>query len=220
MGFLLNDRKPIFIIKKIFIRYEFYMSVDFIETHPFPPFVHPKAKMLMSGSFPPPRSRWHMAFYYPNFYNDMWRIFGLVFFEDKNYFVDKSGKRFDVELLRDFLVEKHIALSDTAHKARRLRDNASDKFLEVVQPYDLEALLGQMPDCKAIMTTGELATDTLLSLLPEGTEKPKIGHPTLGELGGRVLGLYRLPSSSRAYPLALEKKAAIYGNFLAAVGVL
>ena len=31
----------------------------------------------MLGSFPPQQKRWSMAFFYPNFQNDMWRIFGL-----------------------------------------------------------------------------------------------------------------------------------------------
>ena len=35
-----------------------------------------------------------MHFYYPNFINDMWRIYGQVFFHDKEYFVDKERKTF------------------------------------------------------------------------------------------------------------------------------
>lgn len=60
-----------------------------IETHPLPPFTPPDAKLLMLGSFPPPRVRWKMDFYYPNFQNDMWRIFGLVFFADKEAYRTK-----------------------------------------------------------------------------------------------------------------------------------
>ena len=44
---------------------------------------------------------------------------------------------------------------DTASAIRRLQDNASDKFLEVVQPTDIPALLHRIPQCKAIVTTGE-----------------------------------------------------------------
>ncbi|MEE1122607.1 MAG: hypothetical protein UHU06_03520, partial [Acinetobacter pseudolwoffii] len=54
-----------------------------IETHPLPPFLPPNAKLLMLGSFPPPATRWKMNFYYPNYQNDMWRIFGLIFFQNK-----------------------------------------------------------------------------------------------------------------------------------------
>ena len=54
------------------------------ETHPLPPFLPPHAQLLMLGSFPPPRERWKMDFYYPNFQNDMWRIFGCVFFDNRD----------------------------------------------------------------------------------------------------------------------------------------
>ncbi|MCP2041008.1 G:T/U-mismatch repair DNA glycosylase [Neisseria sp. HSC-16F19] len=191
-----------------------------IETHPLSPFAPPHAQVLMLGSFPPPRARWKMDFYYPNFQNDMWRIFGLVFFDDKDHFVAEGGKAFKEALLRDFLQHKGIALSDTAHKVRRLQGNASDKFLQIVERVDLAALLEKMPACRTITTTGELATDTLLSLMPPGTAKPVIGSHVVTTFAGRPLQLYRLPSSSRAYPLALSKKAEIYGRFFAAIGLL
>lgn len=191
-----------------------------VETHPLPPFLPANARLLMLGSFPPPRTRWKMDFYYPNFQNDMWRVFGLVFFGDKDYFVEAGGKAFKEGLLREFLAEKGIALSDTAHKVRRLQGNAADKFLEVVEPADLAALLAHIPLCRTVMTTGELATDTLLALMPSETAAPKIGEYAEIEFDGRHLRLYRLPSSSRAYPLALEKKAEAYGRFFGEIGLL
>ena len=42
-----------------------------------------------------------------------------------------------------FLREKGVALYDTASCVRRLQDNASDKFLEVVSPTDIGLLLQQ-----------------------------------------------------------------------------
>ena len=60
------------------------------------------------------------------------------------------------------------------------------------------------------MTTGELATTTLMSLLPPSTDNPEIGVPSRTLFESRELNLYRLPSSSRAYPLAWEKKADAY----------
>lgn len=205
------------------------MAEPVIETHPLPPFTPPNAKLLMLGSFPPPHARWKMDFYYPNFQNDMWRIFGLVFFDDADYFIDAAadGKRFKEALIRSFLESKGIAVYDTAYRVRRLQGNASDKFLQVVEPVDLAALLAQMPLCQTILTTGELATDTLLSLMPchgqaahSETPKPKIGAYVETYFAGRALRLYRLPSSSRAYPLALAKKAEAYRAVFAAVGLL
>ena len=163
-----------------------------IEKHPLEPFLPAKAKLLMLGSFPPQKKRWSMDFYYPNLNNDMWRIFGILFFDDKDYFLNEKG----------------IALFDTASSIRRLQDNASDKFLEVVEATDVTALLQQLPECKAIVTTGQKATDTLRQQF--NVEEPKVGDYSEFIFEGRAMRLYRMPSSSRAYPLALDKKATAY----------
>ena len=163
-----------------------------IEKHPLEPFLPAKAKLLMLGSFPPQKKRWSMDFYYPNLNNDMWRIFGVLFFNDKDYFLNEKG----------------IALFDTASSVRRLQDNASDKFLEVVEATDIAAMLRRLPECKAIVTTGQKATDTLRQQLD--VEEPKVGDYSEFVFEKRAMRLYRMPSSSRAYPLALDKKAAAY----------
>ena len=179
-----------------------------IEIHPLEPFLPAKAKLLMLGSFPPQKKRWSMDFYYPNLNNDMWRIFGILFFDDKDYFLNETRKAFCRERIIDFLNEKGIALFDTASSIRRLQDNASDKFLEVVEATDVTALLRQLPECKAIVTTGQKATDTLRQQF--NVEEPKVGDYSEFIFEGRAMRLYRMPSSSRAYPLALDKKATAY----------
>ena len=179
-----------------------------IEKHPLKPFLPAKAKLLMLGSFPPHKKRWSMDFYYPNLNNDMWRIFGILFFDDKDYFLNETRKVFCRERIIDFLNEKGIALFDTASSIRRLQDNASDKFLEVVEATDVTALLRQLPECKAIVTTGQKATDTLRQQF--NVEEPKVGDYSEFIFEGRAMRLYRMPSSSRAYPLALDKKATAY----------
>lgn len=189
-----------------------------IEQHPLPPFFPAGAKVLMLGSFPPPRARWKMNFYYPNFQNDMWRIFGLVFFEEKDYFLTDDKKSYCEARIRSFLTEKGIALSDTAREVIRQKDNASDKFLEVVSVIRLDEVLSQLPDCRAIVTTGQKATDTLLSLLP--AEEPKVGGYSDTVFRERSLRLYRMPSSSRAYPKPLSEKAAVYGAMFRDLGLV
>jgi len=179
-----------------------------IEKHPLKPFLPAKAKLLMLGSFPPQKKRWSMDFYYPNLNNDMWRIFGILFFDDKDYFLNETRKAFCRERIIDFLNEKGIAMFDTASSIRRLQDNASDKFLEVVEATDVTALLRQLPECKAIVTTGQKATDTLRQQF--NVEEPKVGDYSEFIFEGRAMRLYRMPSSSRAYPLALDKKATAY----------
>ncbi len=178
------------------------------EQHPLPPFLPADTRVLMLGSFPPPRARWKMDFYYPNFQNDMWRIFGLVFFRDKDHFLTDTRDAFHEERLRSFLSAKGIALSDTALEVRRLRGNASDKFLEIITPIDLEATLRRLPLCTAVVTTGQKATDTLLSLI--SADAPAVGDSTPFTLLDRPMRFYRMPSSSRAYPKPLPEKAAAY----------
>ena len=61
----------------------------------------------------------------------------------KDHFVVPNEKRFDKDRIVQFCTAQGIALYDTASEVRRLRDNASDKFLEVVTPTDIVALLGK-----------------------------------------------------------------------------
>ena len=81
-----------------------------------------------------------MDFFYPNLQNDMWRIFGHIFFQNKDHFLYPHKKAFDKDRIIAFLNEKGIALYDTATVVRRLQDNASDKYLEVIEPTDIRLL--------------------------------------------------------------------------------
>ncbi len=148
-----------------------------------------------------------------------------------------------------------LFLFDTATEVRRLQDNASDKFLEVVTPTDLPALLARIPACRAVVTllaripacravvtTGQKAADVLAGAFgcpappvggsvgiviptapspagfcPNGGISPSVFSPTNG---ARQLDFYRMPSTSRAYPLPLEKKAEAYRHMFSALGLL
>ncbi|UKK62397.1 uracil-DNA glycosylase family protein [Prevotella communis] len=206
-------------------------SGEGIEYHPLIPFLPEQAKVLFLGSFPPQRKRWCMDFYYPNFINDHWRIEGQIFYGDKNHFVDLEAKRFKIDEIVAFCEEKGLAFFDTSTAIRRLQDNASDKFLEVVEPTDITALLKRLPHLRAIVTTGEKATETICRTMGI-TETPKVNsyveitntdgtdetdifantNSTNMTNGGGLL-LYRLPSSSRAYPLSFDKKVEAYRRF-------
>ena len=193
------------------------MAVE-VERHPFEPFLPEGAKVLMLGSFPPQKKRWSMEFYYPNFINDFWRIIGLLFFEDKDWFVDKVAKKFKLQEIKEFCAEKGIAMFDTATAVRRLKDNASDKFLEVVEPTDIPALLRRIPFCRAVVVTGEKAAQTLCAAF--GTEAPAVGEFSQFSFEGRNLRLYRMPSTSRAYPLPIQKKADAYRRLFSDLRIL
>ena len=188
------------------------MITSAVESHPFEPFLPKGARILMLGTFPPSEKRWSMKFYYPNFINDMWRIFGIIFFGDKEHFVDAANKTFRLDLLSPFLEEKSIALFDTCTKIRRTTGTASDKDLEVIEETDLRAMLRQLPQCQAVVTAGQLATD--IACRQFGIQPPKVGEYAPFILDGRTLCLWRMPSSSRAYPMKSERKAEYYRKFL------
>lgn len=179
-----------------------------IETHPLVPFTPPNSQVLILGSFPPPQTRWKMPFYYPNFNNDFWRIMGLVFFDDKNHFINTADKSFYQDRIEQFLNCTGIAISDTAYQIKRLQNNASDKFLEVITLMDIAGILDKLPNCISIITTGEKATQILCDTY--AATAPKVGQSVDFIIGQKPITLYRLPSSSRAYPLSLDKKAAAY----------
>ncbi len=186
-----------------------------IETHPWPPFVPAGAKVLIMGTFPPGSHRWSMDFYYPNRTNDFWYMMGLIFHDDRNALLSADGKQFDLQAIKRLLTTHHIALHDTCRRIRRLKGNASDKHLEVVEPVPLRALLFTMPDCHTIATTGEKAASVIAGLTD--TPLPAMGTRVEGPDG---LQIWRMPSTSRAYPLPLAEKAAYYRRLFQAAGIL
>ena len=189
-----------------------------IERHPLQPFLPSEARLLMLGSFPPPRKRWCMEFFYPNRTNMMWEIFGLVFYGDSQRLVDAAHKTFRLEDIKALLEARGIALSDTACAVRRLSGNASDKDLEVVGKTDIPALLAQIPLCHDVVCTGQKS----FSVLTEdyGVPVPAMGAYNEFAVAGRPMRLWRMPSSSRAYPMKLEEKAKYYRDMMKQIGIV
>ena len=102
-----------------------------VELRPFPPFLPPQATVLMMGSFPPAAEKRAMAFHYPNFQNDMWRVYGLVFFGDAAHFQVPGEKAFDAERIKAFLTERGIGSCAARHpharqRVRRLSEGRGD----------------------------------------------------------------------------------------------
>ena len=183
-----------------------------IERHPLEPFLPEHAKLLMLGSFPPPRKRWCMEFFYPNRTNMMWEIFGEVFFGDSQRLVDAEHKKFRLMDIQALLNEKGIAIFDTAIAVQRLSGNASDKDLQIVEKTDIPALLERIPLCHDVVCTGQKS----FSVLSEeyGVEVPKMGEYNEFMIHSREMRLWRMPSSSRAYPMPLKEKAAFYQHMM------
>ncbi len=189
-----------------------------IERHPLQPFLPKESKLLMLGSFPPPKKRWAMEFFYPNRSNMMWEMMGLIFLGDSHALTDEKNKTFRLEAIKQLLEEKGIALYDTACAVRRLQNNASDKYLEVVENTDIATLLQRIPLCYDIICTGEKSATVLCE--DYHAPLPAIGHFSTLQIGNRTLRLHRMPSTSRAYPLPLEQKAAPYAELFRSLQML
>lgn len=183
-----------------------------IERHPLDPFLPPNARLLMLGSFPPPRKRWCMGFFYPNRTNMMWEIFGEVFFNDSQRLVDAEHKTFRQKEIESLLNEKGIAIFDAATAVKRLSGNASDKDLQIVEKTNIAALLAKIPLCHDIVCTGQKS----FSVLTEdyGVEIPKMGEYNIFIINGRKMRLWRMPSSSRAFPMPLKEKSNYYWRMM------
>lgn len=194
------------------------MNAIDIERHPLLPFLPPNARLLMLGSFPPPKRRWAMDFFYPNFSNQMWQVFGLVFYGDAARLVDAEHKTFRLADIQALLKERGIGIYDTACAVRRLSGNASDKDLEIIEKTDIPALLEQLPLCHDIVCTGQKSFSVLTD--DYGVPVPAMGTYNEFTLAGRPMRLWRMPSSSRAYPMKLEEKALYYNKMMKTIGLL
>ncbi|WP_199821073.1 DNA glycosylase [Selenomonas massiliensis] len=191
-----------------------------IELRPFPPFLPPHATVLMMGSFPPAAEKRAMEFHYPNFQNDMWRVYGLVFFGDAMHFQRGEEKAFDAEKIKAFLTERGIGSCPGVRRAIRGHGNASDAYLKVVETVELPEILEKIPQCRRICTTGGKATEILFALLETEVKAKDVrtGATVSARCGERDLLVTRLPSTSRAYPMKLEKKAEAYRKFFVEAG--
>ena len=186
-----------------------------IEKHPFPPFIPDEPRALVMGTFPPQPKRWAMDFYYPNRNNDFWKVCGIIFYSNPLRLYNPDTKQYDLPEIQAMLRRYHIAMSDTGVEAVRLAGNASDKFLDIRKPIDIDHFLNTYPTLQYLVTTGEKAAQIIAELTH--TEPPKMGEYTEFEYESqpgtvRKVRHYRMPSTSRAYPLALEKKAALYAR--------
>lgn len=155
---------------------------------------------MLLGTFPPGSHRWSMDFYYPNATNDFWRIMGIIFEDDATALYDKTTRTFKLNRIKSLLDTYGIALSDTVLDARRTHGTASDKDLEVLRMRDIPALAAQIHDLRAIATTGQKAAEIVAA--QTGTSVPSMGmHAAFDSLE-----IWRLPSTSRAYPMASKPK--------------
>ena len=148
----------------------------------------------------------------------MWEIFGLVFFDDAQRLVDAEHTTFRMEDIKTLLKERGIAIYDTACAVRRLSGNASDKDLQIVEKTDIPSLLAQIPMCHDIVCTGQKSFSVLTDDF--GVPVPQMGAYNEFVIADRPMRLWRMPSSSRAYPMPLTEKAKYYRRMMQETGLL
>lgn len=190
---------------------------NIIERHPWEPFIPNGTKVLFLGSFPPKVDKWCMDFYYPNKINDFWRIIGYIFYNNPLYFWDNKNNKFNKSQIILFLNNKRIALGDAAAEVIRHKDNASDKFLEIIAPINLIEIINSNIECNTIVSTGQKASEIIANLT--NTTIPSIGSYSEAIIGNRNIRIYRMPSTSRAYPLPLIEKASFYESLFQSLGI-
>ena len=78
-------------------------------------------------------------------------------------------------------------------------------------------MLGENLAIEVVVTTGEKAASVVAELT--STRVPEVGKSEDISMLGRNVRHYRMPSTSRAYPLKIEKKAEFYKNMFEAEGV-
>lgn len=78
-------------------------------------------------------------------------------------------------------------------------------------------MLENIPKCRAVMTAGEKAALTLISLT--GSSLPEVGGFVEFDYAGRRIRHYRMPSTSHAYPQPLPEKAEVYRKMFSELGM-
>ena len=114
-----------------------------------------------------------------------------------------------VEITEDCAISAEDTPMGFVDDVRRTKNTFSDKNLEIVEQSDLDGMLRTLPDCRGVLLAGQLATQVFTSHFAIKTI-PEMGQYTTFTFEGRELRLYCMPSSSRAYPMAVEKKSEFY----------
>lgn len=181
-----------------------------IEVHPFPPFLPENARVLVLGTFPPAEGKRAMDFYYPNFQNDMWRILGIIYFQDPDHF--RRGTEKPLTRIRSGHSSQRPAspwVPRCCVPSGKRETPRTNSFTSWKRRTWVPCCPG-CPHCRRLVTTGEKATEIVLHQCTEPPKLPRTNTTVPIRLGGKRYELTRLPSSSRAYPMKLEKKAECY----------
>ena len=114
--------------------------------------------------------------------------------------------------MEDYITVSAKTLDDAITEALVQLGVTSDRLDYIVVEKGSEGFLGigrKQAVIKARRKQEEKPVEEVVKEEPK-VEEPKVGDYAEFVFEGRAMRLYRMPSSSRAYPLALDKKAAAY----------
>jgi hypoxanthine-DNA glycosylase len=144
----------------------------------FPPVVDAATRLLICGSLPGERSLAEQR-YYAHPQNQFWRLLTAV--------IERDLRALDYDARLAALREHHIGLWDVIASATRT--GSSDAAIRDEQRADLPALVGSLPDLRAVAFNGN-------SAWRHGAR----------QLESMSLSLMPLPSSSALHTIGLEAK--------------
>lgn len=170
------------------------MALQMIEVHPFPPFVPPRMKCLIVGSFPgKEQTRGEQsedAWFYGSPYNQLWRILEVAYGRDLK---NKAAKQ-------KLFKEVGIGIADIFKSIIRTANSSVDENLQVVE--DNKDELGRiLHDFRPqVLCTSRFVEKEFKKMFP--------GYAAVDVL----------PSPSpRYFKLSIADKAAVYKRKLPAV---
>ena len=79
-------------------------------------------------------------------------------------------------------------------------------------------MLAKIPQCHNIVCTGQKSVSVLTE--DYGVPVPAMGTYNEFNIADRPMRLWRMPSSSRAYPMPLDEKAEYYRRMMHEIGLL
>ena len=88
--------------------------------------------------------------------------------------------------------------------------------MQVIERINLSEIITQIPDCKSIISTGDKSAEIVADIL--GVKTPAVGEFVEAVFSNRTIRLYRMPSTSRAFPLKIEVKVQAYEVIKGIVG--
>ena len=182
------------------------------ELHPLEPFLPVGARLLMLGSFPPQRVRWSMDFFLPELAERYVAYRRTGIFRGQGVFSDTRRETFRQGTDRAFLRGERIGSLRYGRRDNPIEKQCFRQFSSSSARGRFGAVVGSdsgMPGNRDDGTEGYRCC-----------AEPPVGESVEFAYADRTLRLYRMPSSSRAYPKPVEWKADYYRRMFAACGML